>query len=109
MKVLCVDRLVGTDREVKCPRGGFTSLRILLEKDKMGFTLTRTSIPKGAPQHWHYRRHLEACYCISGTGILTDRKTGVKRGILPGTVYILDKNDDHDFEAISDVVLLCVF
>ncbi len=109
MKTIRVADTVGTDREVKCPQGGFTSYRVALEKDGMGFSIHKTVIPKGSPQHWHYKEHLEACYCIAGRGILTDLRTGDRYEILPDTTYLLDSHDDHTFEATEDVILISVF
>lgn len=109
MKVIQIDRLSSEGREVKCPRGGFTSLRALLASDGMGFSLHKTIIPKGSPQHWHYKYHLEACYCIAGKGRLTDLSNGNVYMIVPDTVYVLDHFDDHTFEAIEDTVLISVF
>lgn len=110
MRVVSADSLVGTDRDVHCPKGGFFSLRILLESDGMGFTMTRTTIPKGEPQFWHYKNHLEACYCVSGYGQIEFLETGEVHSVGPDTVYVLDKHDAHKFTALSDqVVLVCVF
>jgi L-ectoine synthase len=100
---------VDTEREVKCPRGGFVSLRALLAKDGMGFSLHKTIVPVGPPQHWHYKHHLEACYCIAGRGILTNYKTGEAFTIEPDSVYVLDKHDEHSFQALEEVVLISVF
>jgi len=109
MKIVATYELVDTDRQVKCPKGGFVSHRILLESDKMGYTLTETHVPKGPPQFWHYKNHLESCYCVSGKGVLIDAITEEQHIITPGTTYILDKNDPHYFKAIEDTVLICVF
>lgn len=109
MNVIRVDNLKDTDREVHCPRGGFVSYRALIASDGMGFSLHKTVIPAGDPQHWHYKRHKEACYCISGRGYLTDNATGQVHEILPGTIYVLDNHDDHQFVAITEVVLISVF
>lgn len=110
MKVIKVKDLIGTERDVKCPRGGFSSLRLLLESDGMGFGLTQTTIPKGDPQRWHYKNHLEACFCIEGTGELTNEKTGEAFMITPGACYVLDNHDPHIFESLTNkVVLVCVF
>jgi len=57
----------------------------------------------------HYKKHLETCYCISGHGRIKDLKTGKIHEIMPGIVYVLDKYDDHEFKAFTDVVLICVF
>lgn len=109
MKVIRIESLYGTEREVKCPRGGFTSYRALLEKDGMGFTVTRTVIPVGNCQHWHYKNHLEACYCISGLAVICDKAGGEMHRIDPGAMYVLNNHDAHSFLAIEETVLLCVF
>jgi L-ectoine synthase len=96
--------------EIVCPRGGFMSKRYLLAADGMGFSVHRTSIPAGmGPQHWHYLKHVEACYCVSGRGILRDLRTKAEYRIEPDMLYALDKHDDHTFEAIEDVVLISIF
>ncbi len=109
MKVIKVDDLLGTTREVDCPNGGFKSLRVLLEQDGMGYTVTETRIPKGPAQTWHYKNHLETCFCIQGHGHLTNLETGDEYVIRPGSVYALDKNDRHEFKALEDTVLICIF
>lgn len=96
---------------VDCPRGGFTSIRYLVESDCMGFSLHETTIhPFQGPQRWHYKNHLEACYCVSGCGLLRSA-SGKKWIISPGMIYALDKHDEHWFEVIgtTPVVLVCVF
>ena len=110
MKIIDTEKLRGTDRDVRCPHGGFVSLRPLLESDGCGFTATRTIIPKGDPQFWHYKNHIEACYCLKGEGELTDVSSGEKHHIKEGVWYVLDKNDPHEFQALTNSVeLLCVF
>lgn len=110
MKVIDVRSLRDTEREVRCPKGGFISYRALLERDGMGFSMHKTVIPVGpGPQHWHYKKHLEACYCIEGGGVLTNLRTGEKFLIAPDTVYVLDQHDDHTFEAWRHTVLISVF
>lgn len=109
MKVRTIKEISGTSRDVRCPSGGFRSLRLLLDRDGMGFSLHKTMIPKGPPQHWHYSNHLEACFCIAGFGILTDLATGERHAIVPDTIYVLDKHDDHTFEALEDTILISVF
>lgn len=107
MKIVKINDLKNTDREV---RGvGFVSMRVLLDKDKMGFGLHKTIIPKGEPQHWHYKNHLEACYCIQGRGMITNLETNESFEIIPDTIYVLDKNDDHTFQALEDTVLISIF
>ena len=95
MKVISLQSLLNTDRHVVGE--GFTSTRFLLEKDKMGFSLHYTNIPQGGPYHWHYKHHLEACYCIKGEGEITNLGTGEMFTIVPDTLYVLDNHDDHTF------------
>lgn len=109
MKVIASKNIEGTEREVRCPRGGFTSLRLLLAKDGMGFSVHETRIPAGEPQHWHYKNHVEACYCVSGYGELINLATNERFTIGPGTLYALDQHDNHTFEAWEDVVLISIF
>ena len=111
MKTVKLSEVKGTAREVHCPNHGFISYRFLLEQDRMGFTLTKTVVFRGEElQHWHYKNHLEACYCIDGHGMLINMATGKHYDILPDTVYVLDDHDDHLFGAITDTVtLICVF
>lgn len=99
----------GTELDVHCPKGGFRSLRMLLADKGMGFSIHKTIIPAGEPQEWHYKNHLEACYCIQGSGRLTNLDTNKVHRILPDTLYVLDKHDRHRFQALEDVVLISVF
>jgi len=108
MKVININSLE-SERVVNCPKGGFTSNRILVESDGMGYTMTKTVVHPGEKQFWHYRNHLESCYCVSGTGTLTNASTTEQFDIGPDVTYVLDHNDPHFFEAHEEVVLICVF
>lgn len=99
----------GESREIECPKGDFQSRRLLLEQDGMGFTLTRTYVRKGGPYRWHYKNHLEACYCVSGSGLLTNEETKEVFNVSEGTMYALDKNESHTLTAYSPMILICVF
>jgi len=108
MKIVRLSDL-SNEKIVSCPKGGFISNRILTKSDNMGYSMTKTIIPPKGKQFWHYKEHLESCYCISGKGILTSEKTGAEFIIEPDVTYVLDKNDPHYFEAVEEVVLICVF
>jgi len=101
--------IAGTRQEVQCPKDGFTSFRALLASDGLGFSMSKTVIPRGETQHWHYKNHREACYCVSGLGLLTDDATGDNFVIRPDVVYAANEHDSHHFVALEDVVLICVF
>jgi L-ectoine synthase len=107
MKIVRTHELENTERDVEFTGGH--SIRLVIQKDEMGFGICKTHIPKGGPHHWHYPNHLEACYCIKGHGYLTNIETGEKFLISPDLTYLLNKNDDHTFEALTDVVLISVF
>ena len=107
MKVRTIKEIKNTDRDVYFKQG--RSLRVLLEKDNMGFSLHKTIIPKGEKGHWHYKHHQEACYCVSGKGILINLENNKHYTIEKDSTYILDNYDNHTFEALEDVVLISVF
>lgn len=48
-------------------------------------------------------------YCISGEGEIETLADGKVYPIKPGTVYILDKHDDHLLRGTSDMQLACAF
>lgn len=108
MKVIKTSEL-DAKRIVDCPNGGFRSHRIVLRADNMGYSLTKTVVPPKGRQFWHYKNHLESCYCVAGRGTLTNAETGEEHEITPDTTYILDKHDAHYFEAHEECILLCVF
>lgn len=107
MKIVRANELEATTKDVQFTGGN--SLRMLVKDDDMGFGVCKTYVRKGGPYHWHYKNHLEACYCIKGHGYLTSLETGLKVLISPDTLYVLDKNDDHTFEALTDVILISIF
>ena len=108
MKVVRLADLEGTDREVKSP-AGWTSVRFLLKKDGMGFSFHETTFPPGLEFDMWYKNHLEAVYCYKGRGLLTNRDTGEKFVIEPGTLYALDKHDRHTLRADEELKLVCAF
>jgi len=108
MKIVRLDDLKGTEREVKSP-AGWTSYRFLLNKDAMGFSMHETVFPPGLEIKMWYKHHLEAVYCYEGTGVITDLDADEQHEIAPGTLYALDKNDRHVLKAHTELKLVCVF
>ncbi len=90
--------------------GGGTSDRLLVEKDKMGFAVCHTIVKKGSSSKLEYRNHLEACYCISGSGQVVE-KDGTVHEITPGTIYVLDEHDPHELRGgeTEDMHLVSIF
>ncbi|MGX7829473.1 ectoine synthase [Actinokineospora sp. 24-640] len=90
--------------------GNGLSRRFLVESDGLGYTLTDTTVRAGTKSRLEYRNHLEACYCIEGTGEVQDLD-GNTFPLTPGTLYALDQHDAHFLIADpdSDLRLVCVF
>jgi len=97
------------DRRVVSPDGNWESTRMLLKEDAMGFSFHITTIYKGADFRMHYQNHLESVYCISGSGEVETLDDGKVYPISAGTLYILDKHDQHQLRATEDMVMACVF
>lgn len=98
-----------TTRHIVSPDGNWESTRLLLKSDNMGFSFHITTIYKHADFRMHYKNHLESVYCISGTGEVETLQDGKKYPIQPGTLYILDKHDEHILRAFEDMQMACVF
>lgn len=101
-----LDSLRGTEREVMADN--WSSTRLLLKNDHMGFSFHETIVfPDTETKIW-YKNHLEAVYCVEGTGQI-EEENGRKHNISKGTLYALDKNDKHTLRAFSKMKMICVF
>jgi L-ectoine synthase len=107
MIVRSVQQLSGTDREVHAPT--WTSTRLLLRGDGMGFSFHETIIHAGTETRMWYKNHVEAVYCVEGRGSLVDLTDNVSYDIEPGTLYALDGHEKHTLTAHTTLRLLCVF
>ncbi|MCB9732582.1 MAG: ectoine synthase [Deltaproteobacteria bacterium] len=87
----------------------WSSRRLLLAHDHMGFSLHDTIIHAGTRTPMWYRNHLEAVYCVEGRGYVELAETGERWDVAPGTVYALDKHDRHVLVAETELRLVCVF
>lgn len=96
-----------TDRRIVT--GNWESTRLLLKKDRMGFSLHVTTIYPGTENPMWYRNHLEAVYCIEGEGEVETVNDKKVYPITPGTVYALDQNDQHILRARTKMRMVCVF
>jgi len=90
--------------------GNGLSRRFLLEADGMGYTLTDTIVRAGTKSLIEYRNHLEACYCIEGSGSVIEMD-GTEHKIEVGMMYALDKRDPHYLLGgeNEDMRLVCMF
>jgi L-ectoine synthase len=109
MIVRSLDEIVGTEREVDSDN--WTSRRLLLKDDGMGYSVHDTIIKEGTETHIHYRHHLEAVYLIEGEGEVETIADGRIWPVKAGTIYALDKHDEHYLRANkgTHMRMVCVF
>jgi len=107
MIIRTLDDLRGTKGDKDTPN--WASKRFLHTEDRMGFTMTDTWIKAGADLVIEYKNHLEACYCIEGSGTIEDLKTGKLHALRAGTIYALDKHDRHRLKSQNGMRLICTF
>lgn len=107
MIVRKISEIEGTENEVATDN--WTSRRILLKKDGMGFSLHETIILPGTETLIWYRNHLEAVFCIEGEGEIEMVPSGVIHQLEPGVIYALDQHDKHLLRARSRMRMVCVF
>ena len=107
MIVRTLQDIVGTDRDVD--GGNWSSRRLSLADDGMGFSMHDTILRAGTETHMWYKNHLEGVYCIEGKATLEDKATGEVHVITPGTIYLLNDNDRHVLRVEEDLRVICTF
>ncbi|MEI4261406.1 ectoine synthase [Roseovarius sp. D0-M9] len=107
MIVRDIKDLKNTDKDVHDAQ--WTSVRMLLASDGMGFSFHITTLEAGSEHTFHYKNHFESVYCMSGAGSITDIATGETHAIRPGVMYALDQHDKHILRADEELVMACCF
>lgn len=107
MIVRRLDTILGTDRDVRAPT--FASRRLLLSRDKMGFSFHDTVIYAKTETPICYANHLEAVYCVAGEGEIELVDSGEIHQLRPGTLYALDNHERHVLRARTELRMICVF
>lgn len=87
----------------------WTSVRMLLAEDGMGFSFHITFLDAGSEHTFHYKNHFESVYCMKGKGRITDLATGETHEIFPGVMYALNEHDKHTLVADEELVMACCF
>jgi L-ectoine synthase len=105
MLVRRIDEVSGTTCDVQWGNG--RSIRLLTRSDERGFTLTDTYIAPGSESLLSYDRHIEACYCVEGSGEV--ESGGVTHPISVGTLYAPSKGERHILRSTEGMRLICVF
>ena len=106
MIVRNIDSLRGTTNEIRADN--WTSTRLLLQNDNMGFSFHETIVHPNTETKIWYKNHLEAVYCIEGNGEI-EEEDGTKHRICSGVVYALDKHEKHILRSFSKMKMICVF
>ncbi len=101
--------IIGSDRDVAAENGNWTSRRLLLRHEDMGFSFHDTTIFAGTETYIHYKNHLEAVYCVAGEGEIEDLESGEIHPISDGTMYALNGHERHYLRARKDMRMICVF
>ena len=104
MKIVRVQDIIGTEREVTGP--GWTSRRMLLKKDVMGFSFHETIIPAGAVLNLWYKHHLEAVYCVAGNGKILDNGEVRALDVKVGDIVMFGKFSGSEVKVNGDDLLV---
>lgn len=106
MIVRTIQDITGTGRDIRTDT--FSSKRLLLAGDGMGFSFHETTIFAGTETPIWYKNHVEAVYCVEGEGEI-EVIDGETHRIFPGMMYALNGHERHVLRAHSELRLLCVF
>lgn len=109
MIVRDLNDVVENDRDRVVSDARWSSVRMLLADDNMGFSFHITSVEAGSEHTFEYKHHFESVYCMEGKGSVTDLATGETHNIKPGVLYALDKHDRHILRAEEKLVFACCF
>ena len=107
MIVRTLHDIVGSERDVD--GGNWSSRRLCLADDGMGFSMHDTVLRAGTETHMWYKNHLEGVCCIEGRATLEDKATGEIHEIVPGTIYLLNEHDRHVLRVQEDLRVICSF
>ena len=105
MIVRSLEDVVGTERDMEGE--GWRSRRLLLASDGMGFSMHDTTVAAGLELELEYRHHLEACYCVEGSGQVEAQSGSWE--LRPGTLYSADLGEEHRLSSATGMRLICVF
>lgn len=109
MIVRDMNKIVESDQDRVISDAQWTSVRMLLASDGMGFSFHITYLEAGSEHTFEYKNHFESVYCMKGKGSITDLGTGETHDIQPGVMYALNEHDRHILRAQEQLVMACVF
>ena len=109
MFVKTLEGLRAAGREKVVAGGSARSIRILLQEDNVGFTLSDVNLKAGNKNTLWYKHHWEANYILQGSGEVSDLTTGESWPMQPGMMYIVGPTDRHSMHAHTDLHLISIF
>jgi L-ectoine synthase len=107
MIVRTLENAENSDRRITADN--WESTRMILKEDNMDFSFHITTIYANTETHIWYQNHLESVYCMSGEGEIETLADGKVYPIKPGTLYVLDKHDEHLLRGTTEMKMACVF
>lgn len=109
MIVRDLNQIFETERDRVVTDARWTSVRMLLANDGMGFSFHITFLQAGSEHTFEYKNHFESVYCMKGKGSITDLASGETHEIVPGVMYALDQHDRHILRAEEELIMACCF
>ncbi len=103
------NKIVKDERDRVVSDAQWSSVRLLLAEDGMGFSFHITFLEPGSEHTFEYKNHFESVYCMQGKGSITDLATDETHAITPGVMYALNEHDRHILRAEEELVMACVF
>ena len=107
MIVRTLDEITDTDADIQTPN--WRSKRIVLAKEKVGFSVHETTLYAGTVNDFWYANHIEAVFVYEGEGEITNKATGETFPLRPGSLYLLNDHDKHQVRPKTDMKTVCVF
>ncbi|HET6501100.1 MAG TPA: ectoine synthase [Amycolatopsis sp.] len=107
MIVRTLDEITDTEADIKTPN--WRSKRIILAKEKVGFSVHETTLYAGTVNDFWYANHIEAVFVFEGEGEITNKATGETFQLRPGSLYLLNDHDKHQVRPKTDMRTVCVF
>lgn len=107
MIVRTVREVEDTDADIRTEN--WRSKRIVLAREKAGFSVHETTLYAGTVNDFWYANHVEAVFVFEGEGEILDHGTGETHRLGPGSLYLLDNHDKHQVRPETDMRTVCVF
>ena len=107
MIVRTLDEITDTDADIKTEN--WRSKRIILAKEKVGFSVHETTLYAGTVNDFWYANHIEAVFVFQGEGEIEDKATGEVHQLRPGSLYLLNNHDKHQVRPKTEMKTVCVF